>query len=173
MLSEVLTVADAIPLPMAGPGVDGSLSQHGSVRMSLQWGCSRTRNLLLRRVCHAALIRDRFWPKNHACWPLACPGIQRCRRRHAATPLTQGEGAAWRLRVGLKADSCEERFACLFQAQAVFSHQVCADGSVFFCRRLSKAGLSGCAHHMPPVPDPSRPIGTGAGGGGIGNRCLA
>ena len=90
MLSEVLTVTDAIPLPMAGPGADGNLSQHGSVRMSLQWCCSRTRNLLLRRVCHAALIRDRFWPKNHACWPLACPGIQRCRRRHAATPLTQG-----------------------------------------------------------------------------------
>ena len=35
------------------------------------------------------------------------------------------------------------------------------------------AGLSGCARHMQPVPDPSRPVRTGAGGGGIGNRCLA
>ena len=26
----------------------------------------------------------------------------------------------------------EERFACLFQVQAVFSHQACADGFVFF-----------------------------------------
>ena len=151
MLSEVLTVADAIPLPMAGPGVDGNLSQHGSVRMSLQWSCSRTRNLLLRRVCHAALIRDRFWPKNHACWPPACPGIQRCRRRHAATPLTQGEGAARRLRVDpkagpetaarLEADNCGEGLASLFQVCATLPHQACADGSVFFCRRLPKAGL--------------------------------
>ena len=30
-----------------------------------------------------------------------------------------------------------------FPGQTVFSHQVCAGGSVSFCRRLSKAGLSG------------------------------
>ena len=38
---------------------------------------------------------------------------------------------------------------------------------------LSVAGLSGCARHMPLVLDPNRPVGTGAGGGGIGNRCPA
>ena len=58
-----------------------------------------------------------------------------------AMPPTQGGGAAWRLRVGLKtglgaaarleAGNCGEGFACLFQVQAVFSHQVCADGSIF------------------------------------------
>ena len=48
-------------------------------------------------------------------------------------------GAIRRLRVGLKAGSCEERFACLFQVRAVFSHQVCTDGSVFFRRQLPKA----------------------------------
>ena len=73
-------------------------------------------------------------------------------------------GAARRLRVGLKtgpgaaarleAGNCGEGFACLFQACAVLPHQACADGSVFFCRQLSKAGLSGYAHHPWLVPDP-------------------
>ena len=72
-----------------------------------------------------------------------------------------------------KGGQLREAFACLFRMCAVLPHQACADGSVFFCRRLPRAGLSGCAHHMPLVPDPSRPVRTGAGGGGIGNRCPA
>ena len=72
-----------------------------------------------------------------------------------AAASTSGGGAAWRLRVGLKAGpgtaACleagnrGEAFACLFQAHAIFLHQACADGFVFFCRRLPKAGLSGFA----------------------------
>ena len=52
-----------------------------------------------------------------------------------------GGGAAWRLRVSLKAGpgaaarpeagNCEEGFACLFQVCAVLSHQACTGGSVF------------------------------------------
>ena len=34
-------------------------------------------------------------------------------------------------------------------------------------------GLSGYVPHMPLIPDPNRPVRTSAGGGGIGNRCLA
>ncbi len=66
-----------------------------------------------------------------------------------------GGGAARRLRVGLKAGpgaaarleagSCERGFACIFWVCAVLPHQACTGGSVFFCRRLSKAGLSGPA----------------------------
>ena len=41
-LYEVLTVADAIPLPMAGPRVDDDLSQRGSVRPFLQRDGNRT-----------------------------------------------------------------------------------------------------------------------------------
>ena len=72
----------------------------------------------------------------------------------ASTSATTGRRAARRLRVGLEAGNCGEGLACLFQAHAVFSHQTCADGSVFFRRRLSKAGLSGYAHHLWLVPDP-------------------
>ena len=42
----------------------------------------------------------------------------------------------------LEAGNRKGGFACLFQVCAVLLHQVCADGSVFFCRRLSRAGLS-------------------------------
>ena len=62
-----------------------------------------------------------------------------------------GGGAAWRLRVDpeagpgaaarLEAGNCGEGLACLFQECAVLPHQACAGGSVFFRRRLSKAGL--------------------------------
>ena len=41
-LCKILTVADAMPLPMAGPRVDRKLSRHGSVRLSLQRDGSRT-----------------------------------------------------------------------------------------------------------------------------------
>ena len=54
----------------------------------------------------------------------------------------------------LEADNRGEVFACLFQAHAVLSHQACASGSVFFCCRLPKAGLSGYARHPWLVPDP-------------------
>ena len=37
-LCEILTVADAMLLPMAGSRVDGNLFRHGSVRPSLQRG---------------------------------------------------------------------------------------------------------------------------------------
>ena len=67
----------------------------------------------------------------------------------------EGGGTARRLRVGLKAgpgtaarlgaSNCGEGLACLFQVCAVLPHQACADGSVFFRRQLSKAGLSGPA----------------------------
>ena len=67
---------------------------------------------------------------------------------HAATPLMQREAA---LHAGLKAGpgtaarleagNREEGFACFFQVCAVLSHQICTDGSVFFHRQLSKAGL--------------------------------
>ena len=56
-----------------------------------------------------------------------------------------GGRAVRRLRVGLKAGSCEERFVCLFQVCAVLPRQARAGGSVFFCRQLSKAGLHGPA----------------------------
>ena len=108
---------------------------------------------------------------------------RRRRRRHQGEPMPvmvqpragpydRPEG--WpRTAARLKAGNCGKGFACLFRVCAVLPHQACADGFVFFCRQLPKSGLSGCARHMPPVPDPSRPVGTGAGGGGIGNRCLA
>ena len=54
--------------------------------------------------------------------------------------------------------NCEEVFACLFQVCAVLPHQACADGSVFFRRQLSKAGLSGSTHHLPLIPDPNQPV---------------
>ena len=41
-LYEILTVVDAIPLPMAGPRVDRDLSRRGSVRPSHQQGCNRS-----------------------------------------------------------------------------------------------------------------------------------
>ena len=156
VLPEVLAVADAISPPMAGPGVDGNLSQHGSVRMSLQWGCSRTRNLLLRRVCHAALIRDQFWPKNYACRPPACPGIQQRRRRHAATPLTQGSCPAfaswprgWQLRGGI---CVSFPGACRIPAPGLrWRFRI-------FCRQLPKAGLSESIHHIRLILDPSSPL---------------
>ena len=63
-----------------------------------------------------------------------------------------GGGAVWRLRVGLRAGpgtaarleagNCGEVFARLFRVCAILPHQACADGSVFFRRRLPKAGLS-------------------------------
>ena len=100
-------------------------------------------------------------------------------RRHApaenndasvAITSTHGGGAARRLRVGLKAGpktaACleagnrGEAFACLFQAHAIFLHQACADGSVFFCRRLSKAGLSESTQHTRLILDPSSPVPT-------------
>ena len=69
----------------------------------------------------------------------------------ASTSATTRRGAARRLRVGLKADpgaaarleagNCEGAFARLFQVCTILPHQACADGSVFFCRQLSKAGL--------------------------------
>ena len=81
-----------------------------------------------------------------------------------AAASTSGGWAARRLRVGLKAGpgtaarleagNCGEGFACLSRVCAVLPHQACADGSVFFCRQPSKAGLSGCAHHLWLVPDP-------------------
>ena len=52
-LCEILTVADVMPLPMAGSRIDGNLSQHGSVRPPLQRGGSRTWSRLPRRGCHA------------------------------------------------------------------------------------------------------------------------
>ena len=42
-LCKILTVADAMPLPMAGPRVHRKLSRHGSVRLSLQRDGSRTK----------------------------------------------------------------------------------------------------------------------------------
>ena len=72
--------------------------------------------------------------------------------------VNAGGGAARRLRAGpkagpgtavrLEAGSCREGFACLFQVCAALPHQACTDGSVFFRRRLSKAGLLGFA----PMP---------------------
>ena len=67
----------------------------------------------------------------------------------------RGGGAVRRLQVGLEAvpgtaarpeaGNSGEGFARLFQACAVLPHQACAGGSVFSCRRLSKAGLAGSA----------------------------
>ena len=77
-------------------------------------------------------------------------------------------GTAQRLRVGLKAGpgtaarpeagNRKGVFASLFQVCAVLLHQVCADGSVFFCRRLSRAGLSESIHHIRLILDPSSPL---------------
>ena len=65
--------------------------------------------------------------------------------------LKAGPGTAARLEAG----NCEEGLACLFQVCAVLPHQACADGSVFFCRQLSKAGLSESIQHIRLVLDPS------------------
>ena len=65
--------------------------------------------------------------------------------------LRAGPGTAARLEAG----NCGEGLACLFRVCAVLSHQVCTDGSVFFCRRLSKAGLSESVWHIRLVLDPS------------------
>ena len=87
---------------------------------------------------------------------------QTARRRHVAADA--GGRAARRLRAGpkagsgaaacLEAGSCGEGFACIFWVCAVLLHQACADGSVFFCRQLSRAGLSESTHHPWLVPDP-------------------
>ena len=83
-----------------------------------------------------------------------------CMSRHPTTPSTSrhsgadaGGGAARRLRVGPKAGpgaaarpeagNCGEGFACLFQAYAVFSHQVCTGGSVFFLPPAVQGGYVG------------------------------
>ena len=63
---EILTAAAAILLPMTGPRVNHNLFQHGSVWPSPQRGGNYIRSRLLRRVCHAAPIWNRFWPKSHA-----------------------------------------------------------------------------------------------------------
>ena len=73
--------------------------------------------------------------------------------RRLRASLKAGLGAATRLEAG----NCGEAFACLFQVCAVLPHQACAGGSMFFRRRLPKAGLSGYAHHPWLVPDPERP----------------
>ena len=83
----------------------------------------------------------------HATMATDAVGITLRQRRRC-----KGGGAARRLRVGLKAGpgaaarleagNCEEVFVRLFQMCAVFSHQACADGSIFFRCQLSKAGLS-------------------------------
>ena len=62
-LCEVLTVADAMPLPMAGPRADQDLPRRGSVQPSIQRGDDRTRSWLPRRDCRvtktmARLIRQ-------------------------------------------------------------------------------------------------------------------
>ena len=51
-LHEVLTVADAISLPIAGPRVNGSLSRHGSVRLSPQRKDNRIWSQMPRHGCH-------------------------------------------------------------------------------------------------------------------------
>ena len=68
--------------------------------------------------------------------------------------LKAGPGTAARLEAG----SCEEGFACLFQMCVVLSHQACAGGSVFFCRQLSKTGLSESTYHMRLILDPFPPF---------------
>ena len=47
-----------------------------------------------------------------------------------------------------------ERLVGLFQVCAVLPHQTCADGSVFFRRQLSKAGLSESIYHIRLILDP-------------------
>ena len=41
-LHEILTVVDTMPLLMEDSRVDGNLSRHGSVRLSVQQGGSRS-----------------------------------------------------------------------------------------------------------------------------------
>ena len=60
-----------------------------------------------------------------------CPAFAGCPKA--------GSGTAARLGAG----NCGEGLACLFRVCAILPHQACADGSVFFCRWLFKAGLSG------------------------------
>ena len=92
-------------------------------------------------------------------------------RPASVTPATSSDTvdargvAIWRLRVGLKAGpgtvarpeagNRGEGFASLFQAHAALLHQVCIDGSVFFCRQLPKAGLSESTQHIRLILDPS------------------
>ena len=54
-----------------------------------------------------------------------------------------------------EAGNREEGLACLFRVCAILPHQACADGSVFFRRRLPKAGLSESVWHIRLVLDPS------------------
>ena len=62
-LCEVLTVADAILLPMAGPRVDTKLSRHGSVQPFSQLGGNRTLGWLPQRSCHAVPMQASSGPK--------------------------------------------------------------------------------------------------------------
>ena len=55
---EILTVADSMPPPLAGPRVDRKLSRHDSVRPPLQREGNRIWSRPLRRDCHATPIRD-------------------------------------------------------------------------------------------------------------------
>ena len=65
--TKILTVAGTLYRhPWLAQRSAGSLPRNGSVRPSPQRGGSHIRSRLLRRVCHAAPIWDRFWPKSHA-----------------------------------------------------------------------------------------------------------
>ena len=55
----------------------------------------------------------------------------------------------------MEAGNCGEGFASLFRVCAVLPHQACTGGSVFFRRRLSKAGLSESTQHTRLILDPS------------------
>ena len=59
-LCEILTVADAMSLPIAGPRVDQDLPRRGSVRPSLQRGGNRKRSRLPRRDCRVARVMARL-----------------------------------------------------------------------------------------------------------------
>ena len=67
--------------------------------------------------------------------------------------LKAGLGTAVRLEAG----NCEDGFASLFQVHAVFSHQACTDGPIFFCiicsRRVCRNPHSVCGlFWIPPPP---------------------
>ena len=59
-LCEILTVADAIPLPMADPMVDNKLSRHGFGLLSLNTRYGPIRGWLSQRGCSAARTSQRL-----------------------------------------------------------------------------------------------------------------
>ena len=107
----------------------GQIGLHRQVRLQALSSALPTTRQALLTYSHAKCLSSRLTVTSR-------------RRRHGVQSSTQGGGAAWRLRVGLRAGpgtaarleagNCGEVFARLFRVCAILPHQACTDGSFFF-----------------------------------------